>query len=118
MKFTFASLLLLLVHALTGVPVAAETSRDAASAEVNRAFGAGEDAGFHLDMTWESAVTSCQLSCGSALAGSHTAAFASSRQAEPVPLRQLTQPLPGERSFDLPLHWGSGDRLALDEGKP
>lgn len=116
MKFTFASLLLLLVHTLVGAPLAAQTTRDTASSEINPVLGIGEDAGFDLDKVDDVAVsTCCQLIYGS---GTHAAALTSTAQAEPVPVHHLTQALPGEQSFDLPLKWGSGDRLALDEGKP
>ncbi len=113
MKFTFASLLLLLVHAVIGAPLSAQTARGTATVEMNPAFGVGENAGSSVNSDDPGSVIA--RSTARAYDG---AMFAVPIQPRPIPARYSAAPLPGEHSFVLPLHWGSGDRLALDEGKP
>ena len=113
MKFTFASLMLLLAHALIGVPLSAHVTGDTASAEVDGLSGAAEA---RSDPAAVGDIGSAVEA--PALAAFHPIVFAASPQVEPAPVRAFAQADSGMRSFDLPLHWGSGDRHALDEGKP
>ena len=84
-----------------------------ASAEVNPAFGIGKDAAPSKEADELPAVTDRSV------ARAYDAAmFAATIQARPIPAVYNAAPLPGEHSFALPLKWGAGDRLALDEGKP
>tara|TARA_B100000678_G_scaffold146218_1_gene122160 strand:+ start:332 stop:652 length:321 start_codon:yes stop_codon:yes gene_type:complete len=106
MKFTFASLMLLLAHALMGVPLDAQTLRAAASAEADSGDVAAESR-----------------------AGNVLTALSAERigaSAIPASVAGHADDVRGgffrTRSFgyaaSLPLRWGAGDRHAHFTGKP
>ena len=114
MKFTFASLMLLLVHALIGAPLAAHVTSDAASAEVNPAFGGTQSADGDIAL----AEVGDAVKAGLVGGGWASVAAIGVLATVPAPVRRFASALPGHHRFDLPVHWGTGDRHALDEGKP
>ncbi len=106
MKFTFASLMLLLAHALMGVPLDAQTLRAAASAEADTGDVAGEACvgiGF--------AAVSAERTGMSAVPASLA------RMAGEEHCRNARVPEYGYAAA-LPLRWGTGDLHAHFTGKP
>ena len=106
MKFTFASLMLLLAHALMGVPLDAQTLRAAASAEA----GTGDvvaDSSAGIGLTGLSAERIGVSAVPATLAQSADV------------VRGIGYPSRGTAyAALLPLRWGAGDRHAHFTGKP
>lgn len=106
MKFTFASLMLLFVHAVIGVPLAAQGLHCSRLAEVEPAF-----AGQTADRAMDTGVSAARLLPALQAVLSAPAQTASAAAASILTAAQAF-------AYNPPRHWGSGDRHALDEGKP
>lgn len=105
MKFTFASLMLLLVHAVMGVPLAAQSVRDSGLAEIESSAGRPD------------ALVSATVAIAKPGATQRCAFLAETSMLVVARTPSVQLSCAADMS-DLPLHWGTGDRHAWDEGKP